>query len=362
MSDLLGDNMGGAIKSLKNAISNAGTAIGSSFEAPFKKVFQGANLFIRGLTQLFTQGGFSGDVKDALDKHPLIKDFTTKVFIVVERIKHFFSELGDSFTTAFAPFKPLLDPLVETFKSLGKALGLTNDTADENAKTWDAFGDAGSSTGSVLGNMAGNVLPQLISLIDSVTQAVDFVKEAIKVLGPTLSGVWETFKGVFELIDGLFTGDWKKMWDGLIDIVVGASKAIVRLALGALAPIAMMMDTMGAAIGQDYGFGSSVASMQAAVNSGAIERGAGVLKDMVPASAPAVAAMPDAATQKAAQDVLRQMGLGFLGDLKDRTDKDLNITTHVHLDGEKIATAMGKAKRAGDARSYTPVPAAGGAF
>jgi phage-related protein len=119
-----------------------------------------------------------------------------------------------------------------------------------------------------------------------MNQAIGFVKEAISILGPTLSGVWETFKGTFNLLDGLFTGDWKKMWDGLIDVAVGASKVIVNLVLGMMHPIAAVIDSIGLATGQNYGLSNMVSQMQAGVNSGALERGTQVLKDMVPPSAP----------------------------------------------------------------------------
>jgi len=360
MSDMLGTTMGDSITALKNAISNAGTAIGSGFEGPFMKAIQGANLFIRGLTQLFTQGGFSGEVKEGLDKHLGIKEFAKKIFMWVKRIEHFFDGLSDSFTAAFAPFKPLLDPLVKAFGALGQALGLTSQTADDNAASWDAFGSAGNTTGSVLGNLAGNILPQLISVIDSVTKAVDFVKGAIDVLGPTLSGVWETFKGTFNLLEGLFTGDWKKMWDGLIDTVVGASKAIVSLVLGMMHPIASIIDSIGAVTGQDYGLTGMVSQMQAGVKSGAIERGAQGLKDLVPASAPAAAAQSATAEQsRAAAAQLAKMfpALDFMN-----PEKEVHIHAHVNLDGENIATATAKARRAQGARSFHPVTATEGAF
>jgi hypothetical protein len=152
------------------------------------------------------------------------------------------------------------------------------------------------------------------------------------------------------------------MWDGFVDVVVGASKAVIHLVLGALGSIASMLDSVGSAFGQDFGLKNSIQGMQDAVNSGAIERGTKVVKDLVSPTAPAVADRQAASISQTAalSKFASQWGkptndLSFL-------DKEITVHTHVNLDGEKLAHGISKAKRSSDSRSFHPVPAGEGAF
>lgn len=363
MSEMLGDTLGGSITALKNAVSNAGVEIGKAFENPFKHLIQDANLVVRGLTQLFTQGGFTGEVREALDKRLGLKGFVEGIFIWVKRIQNFFSSLADSFEETFGPFKPMLDELLGTFSDLGHALGITSQSADDNTAVWNTFGGAGSGVGAILGTIVDTILPALVAGMHIVVGAIELTRAVLASLGGEFGGIWQAFKGVFNLIGGLLTGNWKQMWDGFVDVVVGASKAVIKLVLGAMGSIAGIIDSVGSAFGQDFGLKGSIAGMQDAVNSGAIDRGTKVVKDLVSPTAPAVASQnvqikASAEQQAAAQQALKSMGL----DLTGFSGGDVVVHSHVHMDGEKVAEGISKAKRSRDSRSFHSVPAGEGAF
>lgn len=355
MADMLGSDMGGALKALKGAISNAGVAFGSMFEGGFTKAIQMANLFIRGLTQAFTQGGFSGDVKEALDKHTGVKDFVVGLFIWIKRIQHFFEELGASFTTAFAPFQPVLDLLLTSFGVLGAALGLTNQSAGDNQSTWDSFAGAGARVGDILANLAGIAIPIVLTGMTLLIGAVELAKNAWQSIGPVVSGIGEIFSGVFKVIAGLFTGNWKMMWDGFVDIVAGAARVVVNILMGTIGWFAKLIDSVGGAFGKDFGLGKEITELQKGWT-GSLVEGTTVLKSVVsPAGAPTAAA---AIQGQANATAAAHAALG--GDeLAAALGGGGDTTVHVNLnvDGEKLAAVQARARRSGEARAFQSVPA-----
>jgi TP901 family phage tail tape measure protein len=357
MSEMLGDDMGGAISALKNALSNAGVAFGRSFEEPFKHLIQSANLVVRGLVQLFTQGGFTGEVREALDKNLGLKGFVEGVFMWVERIRNFFSSLGASFEAAFAPFRPVVTMLVNAFKDLGQALGITGQSADDNASTWDTFGGIGAGVGEVFANIAGTVLPVLVTAVEMVAQAVILMGAAWQSIKPTVMNVFQVLSGAFGLIGGLLTGNWKMMWDGFVDTVVGAAKLVVNIVFAALKLIAQMVDGIGAAFGKDLGVHQFLDRMQTEVND-RVSSGTSVLKSVVTGpSAPA-----SVAAQVATGAVVAHAVSASAAGAKDSGPQEVHVHSHVTLDGEKVGEGIAKAKRSSDGRSFHAVAAHGGAF
>ncbi len=354
MADMLGSDMGGALKALKGAISNAGVAFGSLFEGGFTKAIQMANLFIRGLTQAFTQGGFSGDVKEALDKHTGVKDFVVGLFVWIKRIQHFFSELSDTFTAAFAPFQPVLDLLLTSFGALGAALGITNQSAGDNLATWDSFGGAGANVGNILANLAGAVIPVLVTGMTILIGAIELAKSAWEAIGPVIGGVGEIFAGVFKVIAGLFNGNWKMMWDGFVDIVAGAARVVVNILMGTIGWFAKLIDSVGSAFGKDFGLGKEISELQKGWT-GSLVEGTAVLKAVVaPSGAPATAAAIQGQASATAAATAAMGGEELAAALGGG---DTTVHVNLNVDGEKLAEVAARAKRSGDARGFNAVPA-----
>ncbi len=352
MAEILGDDMGGALKALKNAVSNAGVAFGGAFEGPFKHGIQMANLFIRGMTQLFTQGGFSGEVKEALDKHLGIKDFVVGAFIWIKRLQNYLASWGDGFRQAFAPFQPVLDALVDSFGQLGQALGLTSQTAGQNASTWDTLASIGRSVGEIWGNVAGAVMPVVVGAIQLVTAAVQELSSAWDAIKPAVMSVYAVLKGAFELIGGLFTGNWDLMWGGFVDTVVSASQLVINAVFAMVARVTHLIDQMASAFGADLGLTSKLQDFQASLNAG-VNSGTMVLKSVVSspgASAPGVAHVA----------ALSQAQSNWGKPPKDAEPTFLHANIALYVDGEKLVDAHTRAKREANARAFIPVAAHGG--
>ncbi len=359
MSDMLGDDLGGALKALKGAISNAAVGFGSMFEGGFKNAIQNLNLLVRGLTQLFSQGGFSGDVKTALDEHLGIKDFAINVFLWVKRIQNFFSDLGATFMSAFEPFHPILDAISEAFGELGRELGLTSQSADDNASKFDAFGSAGSTVGEILGTLAGGVLPVIRDAIRTITLAVEIAKGVWDTFGGTIGGVFGIISGVVRLVAGLLSGNWKMAWDGAVDVVKNAALVMVNVLMGLAGWIAKAVDKIGGMFGQDLGIKGGLDELKKDWT-GNIKFGANALKDVVQGDpTPAKGAQEGQAKASAKAFSEWQTNHGAPGGGEDQ-----HIHSHVtlHVDGEKLAEAHANAKRSAGARGFQHVPAESGSF
>lgn len=356
MADMLGGDLGSAVEALKGAISNLGVESGlGGPEGFFTKAIQSANLFVRGITQLFSQGGFSGDVKDQLDKHLGIKGFAEGVFIWIKRIENFFTNLSDVFSATFATFGPLLDTLGAAFGELGQALGITSQGADDNASTWDKFSAAGATVGSVLANVAGAVIPVVTAGIEIMTEVVREVQGAWEVLGPTVMNVANIFGGVFRMIGGLFSGNWKALWDGFIDVVTNAGKAVINILMGTVGRVGSIIDALGSAFGKDLGIKKGIDGLKSDWL-GSMNDGGGMLKSVV---GPGAAAGTGAAAIKG-QAAATAAATAPLMSMMPEGEQMSTTHVHVNLDGEKVGEAVVRGRRSSRARSFEPVSSGGG--
>ncbi len=357
MADMLGDDLGGAIKALRGALSNAGVAFGALFEGSFKNGIQNVNLLVRGLTQLFTQGGFSGDVKTALDSHLGIKDFAVNVFMWVKRIQNFLSNLGDSFMAAFEPFRPVLNELVEAFGFLGNELGLTGQTAGDNVSKWDSFGAAGANVGEIFANLAGVVIPLLKWGVLALAGAIETAKETWGTFGGSIGVVWGIISGFVKSVAGLLTGNWKMAWDGFVDVVKNAALAMVSVLMHIVGWVGKAIDGIGHMFGKDLGAKNALSDLEKSWT-GNIKFGATALKDVVQGDpTPAQGAQAgQAKASAAAMAAAMPVGAGEAG------EAHVHVHVPLHLDGEKVAEAHASARRSAGARSFQAVPAESGSY
>ena len=344
MGDALNEDLGGAINSFKKAISNAGVFFGSQFEEPFTRAVHAANLAVRGLTQLFAQGGFSGEVLAEMDKagNGGIKNFAVQTFLWVKRIQNFFSGLSDSFHETFAKFAPVIEALGTAFSMLGNALGITSQTADQNASKFDAFGSAGSNLGEILANVAGIMSGALVVAVTAVTDAVQVLKGVWEILGPFVMSSLQIIKGAFGVIGGLITGDWTAVWNGLVDIVFGAMKHVLQIFGGALSVVTGILDTL------TFNKLNLTADVKAETASeiASLDRGAAAIKDPGKTdTSPALAAMKR-------QEAFRRNDADNDNGRPSFLDQPVHVHASLHVDGEKLAEVMKKAKRSGDSRSF----------
>ena len=68
-----------------------------------------------------------------------------------------------------------------------------------------------------------NIIPVLVPIFESIWNTISSVFGAI---ADTIGGIIQTFKGLIDFIVGIFTGDWKKAWEGIKTFFTGIWNAI----------------------------------------------------------------------------------------------------------------------------------------
>ena len=117
----------------------------------FRRAFERVKLFVVAMGQLFRDGAFSGAVLRELNhaENRGIKAFAVRVFLILVRIRNFFSSMIDSFGAAIEGAAPTFERLVAAFRRVGEALGFVTAPVDSsaNAAAFDAYGEAGGAGG-----------------------------------------------------------------------------------------------------------------------------------------------------------------------------------------------------------------------
>ena len=63
-----------------------------------------------------------------------------------------------------------------------------------------------------------NIIPVLVPIFESIWKTITSVFGSI---ADTIGGIIDTFKGLINFVVGIFTGDWKKAWDGIKTFFTG---------------------------------------------------------------------------------------------------------------------------------------------
>jgi len=149
-------------------------------------IFEKIKLGFRALSQVFSQGGFSGEVKKELDKaeNEGIKNFAIKVFLFVERIKNAWEGLVKGFRGTIKAAKPAFDAFLNALDQLGKRLGVFGEEADADdaASKFDAWGKKGEQAGKMLGDAFVKLVQIMTFATTATTVAVDAWNEVKPVL------------------------------------------------------------------------------------------------------------------------------------------------------------------------------------
>jgi hypothetical protein len=292
------------------------------------------------LVQVFTDGGFSGAIKDELDwgKNQGLKNFVVGIFLAFNRIKNFFAGMSDSFSSAitamaptFAAFKDAIDGLSDAFSSLYE----TNDPADATSK-FEAFGSAGAAVGKVLASVAGAVVKiftagvQLVTgfinnfgkiktavqpildlfgeivteifsagsafstagggftsvgagiasvvafILTIVAQLVPVIRAIVKAAGQQLRGIVTALSGVIDIVAGILSGDWGRVWTGAKKIVFAVLNNIISGVLGLVAAVAASMDKIAGFMGKESHLSQTIQDWSAGISSSLIGPGTAV--------------------------------------------------------------------------------------
>ena len=178
---------------------------------------------------------------------------------ITQSIETFIQNVVDKVTTLYNEHvKPFIDSLADGISSIvGTLLDAYNEYIAPILDKWaDKFdkvlngpvSDAVSSLLTVIGKLLDaiktlwkNVLVPLVNWI--IQNIVPVIAPIIETIGTTalsllgtiasvVSGILDALGGLIDFIVGIFTGDWKKAWNGIKSIFLGVWKAISSLFSG----------------------------------------------------------------------------------------------------------------------------------
>ncbi|HVJ14070.1 MAG TPA: hypothetical protein VM686_01455, partial [Polyangiaceae bacterium] len=197
------------------------------------------SLAFEGLSQLFNEGGFSGAVREELNRveNAGLKDFLVNVFLWANRIKNFFSGIADGFGAGVEAARPAIDGFLAALRSLGSALGILSerDDAGTAADKFRQFGSAGERVGQVLAKVfefSARVLTGLVELgtgvvgaWEAIAPGVEVVRGSFAQLGTNLTqltGVLGSQSGAIQS-----TGSLWSAFGNVVAFVIGIAITII---------------------------------------------------------------------------------------------------------------------------------------
>jgi TP901 family phage tail tape measure protein len=175
--------------------------------------FQGVgariSLAFRGLTQLFDQGGFSGAVRDELNRaeNQGLKDFLINVFLWVNRIRNFFAGIATGFSAGIEAARPTIDAFLYALRRLGTALGFLSerDDAGTASSRFREFGLTGERVGRVLATVFELIVQAMTAVVEvaeGVAQGWEWISAGGSVLWSALSQLGSKIQEVINYMFG----------------------------------------------------------------------------------------------------------------------------------------------------------------
>lgn len=314
------------------------------------------SLAFQGLWQLFSSGEFSGSVMDDLNKaeNGGVKAFAINVYVWVARIKTFVSGLIDGFSSNIEKWKPVWSGLLEIIKTFAGSLGMSTGAANDNADTFDKFTQAGRDLGTVLSTVVGRGLEFVrdsLQLVIGVVQACrSHFADFWRGIGNGLQIAW----GAIKVFLGLLTGNWSLAWSGLIDIAIGVGKRVVNILFSIVNRFAWVFDKINGWMGINSTFVIDVEKGRQSIMDSFDESGQFWKRELASGDVPAVAANQSQASATAAAVTAGVANMS----LPQAPMSQLPMPTvqvNMSIDGERIGTAVAKAQRSSQARSFMSV-------
>ena len=150
------------------------------------------------------------------------EDFRKVVDTLWNSVKQIFGSLVEIVTTVW---NDTLKPVFSAFWDLIKAV-------------WDVFAEA-------VGAIVSTLAPFLLATFEQIKVAIDVLLVVIKIIAPVigeatkgainffkdlLNNIKTIFTGITQFISGVFTGNWKKAWEGVKNIFKGVFDALAGIA------------------------------------------------------------------------------------------------------------------------------------
>lgn len=256
-----------ALKGLKDAYDrNLG-----GFAKAVNAVYSQVKLTLDALGQLFSDGGFSGEVLKALDNgNDGIRNFAIQVFLWFNRIKNFVVGIGQGFEAGLRPLRPVFRSIVEAIRELFNITGLQKDSTDEAKASWEAFGRAGQ----VVGNIIVFIFGLISQAVLNVLELWNGLKQGFKGAGPVAEYLKSAFVALAASIDTAMgsiraslggTADASSAWrtfGQVLGFVVGVIGYMIGYSIRSFAQfLAVVGAVVGGVIGMLDGLWTSTSGM-----------------------------------------------------------------------------------------------------
>jgi TP901 family phage tail tape measure protein len=241
------------------------------------KAFHDVKLAFEGLGQVFSQGGFSGDVMQEMDKaeNGGIKQFVINVYAWGKRLEKFW----DGLSTGFSDGLDIVDDAVQGFwhslnmlRSQFAALTSGPESPEAATNVFNDFGDSGETVGQSLAKVFGfvaQVMTVVVDVISGVIAGYEKMGDGSVSLGDTLGVLVIDIRGALVEL-GILSDTTKGASSGWVafgQIIGGNARMIVRL----IQPIVWLVEKLGAAMHALHGGG--IAEIQERLEHG---RGSGM--------------------------------------------------------------------------------------
>jgi TP901 family phage tail tape measure protein len=174
----------------------------------FGRIGERISLAFRGIVQLFEQGGFSGAIREELNRaeNRGLKDFLINVYLWVNRIRNFFAGLATGFSAGIEAARPTITAFLNALTRLGAALGFLSerDDASTASSRFQQFGATGERVGRVLARVFELVVQAMTALVEvgqGVAEGWQWISAGGSVLWSALSQLGSK---IAEVINYLF--------------------------------------------------------------------------------------------------------------------------------------------------------------
>jgi TP901 family phage tail tape measure protein len=212
------------------------------------------------LGQLFSQGGFSGAVREEIDKasNQGLKNFIVDVYVFVKRLQNLWGGLKTGFADGISAAKPAIDAFVLAIRRLGEAFGFLGEgeSASKASATWKEYGDTGARVGKALAKVFEILLVVVTALVDvsrGVVKNWDLVEATwnnVKVSAGTLGGAIENLLQQLGMMTG-GTSSAKNGWTDLglvISIIVALITEFVAAGIGLVSMVVSIVSGVVGAV------------------------------------------------------------------------------------------------------------------
>lgn len=160
-------------------------------------------------------------IQDAWDKHG--KKVLDGLSGVMDSIKKIIQRLWDEV------LKPIIEPFLATLKELweGTFKGIAEQAASFVLKLIEYATVIWNKVISPLINAVIDMLAP--SFVKGFNIVLNIVKSVIESIGGVIKGVFTVFNGLIDFLIGVFTGDWKRAWEGVKTIFKGVFDSLYSI-------------------------------------------------------------------------------------------------------------------------------------